>query len=208
MNYKELYLGTQDRRYVEITGIKKEGIFIEGKPIDKIKENWIVILAIFAIVIGVLLINFRATYFFVSLGLMVLLAVLYIFGNRYTVTCEKKGILIKQGISKNNIEYSRIKNVFVNRTRRGLFFKTYVLVIRCEDNFSFLREFEYPLLCTDSQQILDFVCNFNLATQSNSRYVKFEKKKFLRRIVEHISTAVCVIIILWYMFSAGIINIF
>ena len=26
MNYKELYLGTQDRRYVEITGIKKEDV--------------------------------------------------------------------------------------------------------------------------------------------------------------------------------------
>ncbi|MBR2743969.1 MAG: hypothetical protein IKE01_01555 [Clostridia bacterium] len=208
MKFKELCVNTQERRYTEISGIKEQNIKLEGKPIKKVKENWIIVLAILALTIGLLLINFKLKFFLICIGLIAGLIALFIFGNIFCVTCDKDFIIIKQGVQNIRVPYDKVKNVFISKTSRWTIYKTYVLVVRCEDNMSFLREFEFPLLCSDVEEVSKFINNFKLATGSSSRYVQFEKRKSLRKIIENIATVVCVAIILWYMFSAGIINIF
>lgn len=209
MNYKELSKSNYDRRYTEIDGIEKSDVTIVGHPVKTIKENWIIVLAIFAIIIGALISVFKLNVFLVCMGLVALFAILFVYGNTYKVTCGKDKLMLKQGFQKYDIKYSEIKNVFVSRTSRAsLFIKTYVLVIRCEDAHSFLREFELPLLCANASEAEKFVNNFKLIGESNDRYVTYERRKSLRRLVENVATGVFLAIILWVMYSTGVIKLF
>ena len=158
---------------------------------------------------GALISVFELKVFLVSIGLLVLFVGLFIYGNTYEVTCKKDKLILKQGFQKYELKYNDIKNVFVSRTLRTSFLmKTYVLVIRCEDIHSFLREFELPLLCTNVDEAEKFVNNFKLIGESNDRYVTYEKRKSLRRIIENVATFVFIVIILWAMISTGVIKLF
>lgn len=209
MNYKELSKSNYDRRYTEIDGIEKSDVTVVGKPLKTLKENWIIVLAIFAVVMGALISVFELKVFLACIGLLLLFICLFVYGNAYKVTCGKDKLMLKQGFQKYDIKYNEIKNVFISRTSRTSFFiKTYVLVIRCEDIHSFLREFELPLLCVDASEAEKFVNNFKLIGESNDKYVTYERRKSLRRLIENVATGVFLAIILWVMFSTGVIKLF
>lgn len=201
MNYKELCIKTEKNRYSDIEGIKDEKVVLEGKPLKKIKENWIIMLLIIAVTIGFLLIKFNIIYFLICIALILFFIVLFIYGNTYTITCNKEDIHIKQGLQKFNIPYKSIKNVYISKTAGLTVLRTYVLVVRCEDNLKLLREFEFPLLCTNYEQVSNFINNFIIKNERNEKYFIYEKRRSLRRIIENIFTVFAVIIIILFMFS-------
>ena len=201
MNYKELCKKTENNRYSEIAGIKNEKVILEGKPLKKIKDNWIIMLLIIAVTVGFLLIKFNIVYFLICIALLVFFVMLFIYGNTYTITCNKDDIHIKQGLQKFNIPYKSIKNVYISKTAGLTFLRTYVLVVRCEDSLKLLREFEFPLLCTNYEQVSNFINNFIIKNERNEKYLIYEKRRSLRRIIENIFTAFAVIIIILFMFS-------
>lgn len=201
MNYKELCKKTENNRYSEIAGIKNEKVILEGKPLKKIKDNWIIMLLIIAVTVGFLLIKFNIVYFLICIALLVFFVMLFIYGNTYTITCNKDDIHIKQGLQKFNIPYKSIKNVYISKTAGLTFLRTYVLVVRCEDSLKLLREFEFPLLCTNYEQVSNFINNFIIKNEKNEKYFIYEKRRSLRRIIENIFTAFVVIIIILFMFS-------
>lgn len=201
MNYKELCKKTENNRYSEIAGIKNEKVILEGKPLKKIKDNWIIMLLIIAVTVGFLLIKFNIVYFLICIALLVFFVMLFIYGNTYTITCNKDDIHIKQGLQKFNIPYKSIKNVNISKTAGLTFLRTYVLVVRCEDSLKLLREFEFPLLCTNYEQVSNFINNFIIKNERNEKYFIYGKRRSLRRIIENIFTAFVVIIIILFMFS-------
>lgn len=201
MNYKELCIKTEKNRYSDIEGIKNEKVVLEGKPLKKIKENWIIMLLIIAVTIGFLLIKFNIIYFLICIALILFFIMLFIYGNTYTITCNKEDIHIKQGLQKFNIPYKSIKNVYISKTAGLTVLRTYVLVVRCEDNLKLLREFEFPLLCTNYEQVSNFINNFIIKNERNEKYFIYEKRRSLRRIIENIFTVFAVIIIILFMFS-------
>lgn len=207
MNCKELCKNTINRRYCDITGIRKENLTIESNPVNKIKDNWIILLGLVALVIGLMLVNFNLVYFLICMGLIIFFLCLFLIGNKYSVTCDKDCISIKQYFQKFNIPYKSVKNVYVARTAHGIINRTYVLVIRCEDQFSLLREFEFPLLCSDINEVEKFVENFKISGQSDAATIRYDKRRSLRRIIENIFYVVSVIIIAWFCITRGIIKL-
>ena len=158
-------------------------------------------LLIIAVTVGFLLIKFNIVYFLICIALLVFFVMLFIYGNTYTITCNKDDIHIKQGLQKFNIPYKSIKNVYISKTAGLTFLRTYVLVVRCEDSLKLLREFEFPLLCTNYEQVSNFINNFIIKNERNEKYFIYEKRRSLRRIIENIFTAFAVIIIILFMFS-------
>ena len=78
MKLKEIYMENKARRYSSVKKVIKENIVLEMDPIEKIKENWIVLTAIFVIAIGFLLLDYNPKYFFVCLAIMLFLVILFI----------------------------------------------------------------------------------------------------------------------------------
>ena len=207
MNYKDYCKENVDRKFCDITSIKEADIKIETNPIQTIKDNWIILLGIIAIVIGFLLVKFNLAVFGICIGFALLFAVLFIIGNKYSVICNKDNIEIKQYFQKTKVEYKDVKNVYIERTARGIFARTYVLVIRCEDRLALLREFEFPLLCCNPDEVIKFVDNFKFAGECDEEALKLDKKRSLRRIVNNMFKLMCAIIIAWFCIVKGIIKL-
>ena len=203
MKFKEIFLENKDRRYRNIAKVKKENMTLVIDPIRKIKENWIVLLGILVVIIGFLLINFNSKIFLVSLALIAFLVVVYIFGNKAILKCDKDSLYIKQGFQENKIPYSKIKTVFISRaTELMLFIPTYSynIIIRSEDNFSFIRELNFSLMCADEDEVKEFIENFEIENKINQRIVKFEKRKFIGKLLTFIITIIAVVFIFMYVY--------
>jgi ribosomal-protein-alanine N-acetyltransferase len=117
MRFKEIFLENKDRRYCNITKVKKENMTLVIDPIRKIKENWIVLLGILVVIIGFLLINFNSKIFLVSLALIAFLVVVYIFGNKAILKCDKDLLYLKENLITefdNFWNYEILKQEFLN----------------------------------------------------------------------------------------------
>lgn len=203
MRFKEIFLENKDRRYCNITKVKKENMTLVIDPIRKIKENWIVLLGILVVIIGFLLINFNSKIFLVSLALIAFLVVVYILGNKAILKCDKDLLYIKQGFQENKIPYSKIKTVFISRAAELMLFiptYSYNIIIRYEDNFSFIRELNFSLMCADEDEVKEFIENFEIENKINQRIVKFEKRKFIGKLLTFIITIIAVVFIFMYVY--------
>ena len=203
MRFKEIFLENKDRRYCNITKVKKENMTLVIDPIRKIKENWIVLLGILVVIIGFLLINFNSKIFLVSLALIAFLVVVYIFGNKAILKCDKDLLYIKQGFQENKIPYSKIKTGFISRAAELMLFiptYSYNIIIRYEDNFSFIRELNFSLMCADEDEVKEFIENFEIENKINQRIVKFEKRKFIGKLLTFIITIIAVVFIFMYVY--------
>ena len=203
MRLKEIFLENKDRRYCNITKVKKENMTLSINPIRKLKENWIVLLGILVVIIGFLLINFNSKIFLVSLVLIAFFVVVYIFGNKAILKCDKESLYIKQGFQENKIPYSKIKNVFISRAAELMLFVptySYNIIIRYEDNFSFIRELNFSLMCADENEVKEFIENFEVDQKIDQRIVKFEKRKFIGRVLTFVITIIAVVFMFMYVY--------
>lgn len=204
MEYKEYCKENIDRRYCDVKGIKESGINIESHPIKAIKNHWIILLGVVALVLGFLLLKFDYKLLLLVLGFAVLFFVLFIIGNKYSVTCDNEGIKIKQHFQTMHIQPQMIKNVYIINTISGVI-KTYVLVIKCEDKLSLIREVELPLLCVNKEEAFKFVNNFIIAGDCDTDQITKDKRRELKRIVALFFKLTCAIIIAWFLLAKGII---
>ena len=203
MKFKEIFLENKERRYCNITKVKKENMTLFINPVRKLKENWIVLLGILVVIIGFLLINFNSKVFLVSLALIAFLVVVYIFGNKAILKCDKESLYIKQGFQENKIPYSKIKTVFISRAAELMLFVptyNYNIIIRYEDNFSFIRELNFSLMCADENEVKEFIENFEIDKKIDPRIVKFEKRKFIGKLLTFIVTLIVVAFIIVYVY--------
>ena len=206
MNLKEFCKEQIDRRYRDVSAIKEENVELESFPIKTLKMNWILILGIAAVVLGFLLMRFNLQNFLLVLGFAVLFIVLFVAGNKYSISCNYSGIKIKQHFQTITIQNKDVKNVYIAPTI-GHFISTYVLVISCEDKLNLIREFELPLLCTDKDQAIKFVENFITAGDSDPDKIALDKRRSFKRIVGFIFKLTCAVLIAAYLIINGIIKI-
>ena len=209
MKLKEYYLANKNLRYNDIIKVKEENIKLEMNPIRTLKDNWIIVLLIVVAVVGLLLLNFNLTYLIVSLALIAIFVLLFIYGNGTKLSCENGSLHVKQGVQSNIIPYKKLRSVYVARATDWLVLfpvYTYKLIIRYEDNFSFLRELEFPLLCAELDDIIKFVDNFYVNEEILPRYIRYEKSKFWRRFITAVISVIAVIAIFYYLYTSGNIN--
>ena len=77
---------------------------------------------------------------------------------------------------------------------------SYNIIIRYEDNFSFIRELNFSLMCADEDEVKEFIENFEIENKINQRIVKFEKRKFIGKLLTFIITIIAVVFIFMYVY--------
>lgn len=210
MKLKELYEKSAKRRFSTVKGVKEENLTLEMKPIKRLKESIWALLLIIAGVIALLLVKFSLNTFLVSLSLIVLMIILFIYGNKSKLHCDKDFVSVKQGFQNLKIPYKNLRNVYIGRVSGLLFFMpafNYNIVVRFEDNFGFLRELEFSLLCSDEKEVEKFINNFEVEENLEERYVQFEKRKVWKKIASFIFTIIIAIIVIIYILPMCGINI-
>lgn len=203
MSLKEIFLENKDRRYYNVSRVKKENMTLVVDPVKKLKENWIVLLGIFVVIIGFLLINFNMKILEISMALIAFFVVVFIYGNKAILKCDKNSLNIQQGFQKNKIPYSKVKGVFIARAIDLMLFiptYNYNIIIRYEDPFSFIRELNFSLLCADEDEVKKFIENFEINKIVDQKIVKFEKRKLIWKILISIGNLILVIFVCMYFF--------
>lgn len=203
MSLKEIFLENKDRRYYNVSRVKKENMTLVVDPVKKLKENWIVLLGIFVVIIGFLLINFNMKILEISMALIAFFVVVFIYGNKAILKCDKNSLNIQQGFQKNKIPYSKVKGVFIARAIDLMLFiptYNYNIIIRYEDPFSFIRELNFSLMCADEDEVKKFIENFEINKTVDPKIVKFEKRKLIWKILTSIGTLILVIFVCMYFF--------
>lgn len=75
---------------------------------------------------------------------------------------------------------------------------SYNIIIRYEDNFKFLREFQFSLMCADVEDVNNFINNFNISNKVEERYVVYEKRKFWKKLLSGILTLAIIVLVTIY----------
>lgn len=189
LKWKDIYNSNKDRRFCEITGIKKEDVEIKSNSFKVLKEKKHIVLVIAIILIAILLYTFRndIKIFFMVIGFFVVAGACFFIFNYFKLKCTKDGLYVRFGLQEGLFKYDKVKSVYLSKFNDYSFLipaRTYSVVIRYIDNNNKIKELSFANHFLDKQETLDFLENFEIKELQEERYVNFEKFKVLKKVAK------------------------
>ena len=187
LRWKDIYNENKNKRYCEVTGIKKEDVEVETNPKRVLKEKKYFIIIAVILITALVLFTFRTNLkvAFIVLAFLAATGALTFLFNYYKLSCQKDGLYIKFGLQQGLFKYDRIKSVYLSRFNDSsylLSIRTYNLVIRYVDNYDRLKELFFDVSFASKEQIKEFLENFEVKETEDTKYRNFEKFKLLKKI--------------------------
>lgn len=187
LKWKDIYDSYKQRKFYEITGIKKEDVEIVSNSFLVLKKRKYIIIAISILFIVLLVCTFRKEIKALLLVLLFFVAAFFGFFvfSYYKLKCTKDGLYVRFGMQEGTFPYDRLKSVYLSRFNDYNILipsKIYSIVVRYLDNNGRIKELSFPNYFIEKEAMLDFLDNFNVAEAENKQYVNFERFKLLKRI--------------------------
>ena len=208
LKWKDIYNNNnKQRRYCEITGIKKQDVELESNSFRILKQNKYLSIAIAVILIAILFFTFRKDMrvFLIVLAFFAVAAICFFVFNYFKFKCTSNGLYVRFGMQEGLFPYEKLKSVYLSKFNDYRFLipsNGYSIVIRYYDNNNRIKELSFANYFLNKQETIKFLENFNIKEERNNRYITYEKFKVLRKIIK--VTAIVVFTIL--IFVAVYIN--
>lgn len=207
LKWKDIYNNNKQRRYCEITGIKKQDVELESNSFRILKQNKYLSIIITVILIAILFFTFRKDIrvFLIVLAFFAVAAICFFIFNYFKLRCTSNGLYIRFGMQEGLFPYEKLKSVYLSKFNDYRFLipsNGYSIVIRYYDNNNRIKELSFANYFLNKQETINFLENFNIKEERNNRYITYEKFKVLRKIIK--VTAIVVFTIL--IFVAVYIN--
>lgn len=207
LKWKDIYNNNKQRRYCEITGIKKQDVELESNSFRILKQNKYLSIIIAVILIAILFFTFRKDMrvFLIVLAFFAVAAICFFIFNYFKLKCTSNGLYIRFGMQEGLFPYEKLKSVYLSKFNDYRFLipsNGYSIVIRYYDNNNRIKELSFANYFLNKQETINFLENFNIKEERNNRYITYEKFKVLRKIIK--VTAIVVFTIL--IFVAVYIN--
>ncbi len=207
LKWKDIYNNNKQRRYCEITGIKKQDVELESNSFRILKQNKYLSIIIAVILIAILFFTFRKDMrvFLIVLAFFAVAAICFFIFNYFKFKCTSNGLYIRFGMQEGLFPYEKLKSVYLSKFNDYRFLipsNGYSIVIRYYDNNNRIKELSFANYFLNKQETINFLENFNIKEERNNRYITYEKFKVLRKIIK--VTAIVVFTIL--IFVAVYIN--
>lgn len=208
LKWKDIYNNNnKQRRYCEITGIKKQDVELESNSFRILKQNKYLSIIIAVILIAILFFTFRKDMrvFLIVLAFFAVAAICFFIFNYFKFKCTSNGLYIRFGMQEGLFPYEKLKSVYLSKFNDYRFLipsNGYSIVIRYYDNNNRIKELSFANYFLNKQETIKFLENFNIKEERNNRYITYEKFKVLRKIIK--VTAIVVFTIL--IFVAVYIN--
>ena len=204
---KDIYNNNKQRRYCEITGIKKQDVELESNSFRILKQNKYLSIIIAVILIAILFFTFRKDMrvFLIVLAFFAVAAICFFIFNYFKFKCTSNGLYVRFGMQEGLFPYEKLKSVYLSKFNDYRFLipsNGYSIVIRYYDNNNRIKELSFANYFLNKQETIKFLENFNIKEERNNRYITYEKFKVLRKIIK--VTAIVVFTIL--IFVAVYIN--
>lgn len=207
LKWKDIYNNNKQRRYCEITGIKKQDVELESNSFRILKQNKYLSIIITVILIAILFFTFRKDIrvFLIVLAFFAVAAICFFIFNYFKFKCTSNGLYVRFGMQEGLFPYEKLKSVYLSKFNDYRFLipsNGYSIVIRYYDNNNRIKELSFANYFLNKQETINFLENFNIKEERNNRYITYEKFKVLRKIIK--VTAIVVFTIL--IFVAVYIN--
>lgn len=207
LKWKEIYNNNKQRRYCEITGIKKQDVELESNSFRILKQNKYLSIIITIILMSILFYTFRKDMkvFLIVLAFFAVATICFFVFNYFKLKCTSSGLYVKFGMQEGLFPYEKVKSVYLSKFNDYRFLipsNGYSIVIRYYDNNNRIKELSFANYFLNKQETVEFLENFNIKEESDNRYVTYEKFKVLRKIIK--VTAIVIFTIL--IFVAVYIN--
>lgn len=203
LKWKDIYNNNKQRRYCEITGIKKEDVEIESNSFRVLKEKKYLTLIIIVILTGIILYTFRndIKVFFMVMAFFIIAGICFFVFNYFKIKCMKDGLYVRFGMQEGLFKYEKVKSVYLSKFNDYSFLipsRGYSIVIRYSDNNNRIKELSFANHFLNKQETLDFLENFEIKEVENENYVNFERFKILKKVAK------VVMVILFILFIIGV----
>lgn len=209
LKWKDIYEQNKQRRYCEITGIKKEDVELESNSFTRLKERKYLVLAIILIVGALIVYTFRKDIkiLLMVLAFFLVAGVCFFVFNYFKFKCLKDGLYVRFGFQQGKFSYDKLKGVYLSRFNDYTFLlpvkRLYSIVIRYEDSYKRIRELSFPNYFLKPESVSEFLENFEIKEEAKSQYVQYERFKVLKRI----GKAALFILFVAFIIAMAVINL-
>ncbi len=207
---RETYLKCNNKKYCKIISID-EPVRLNSNIKTYVKGHKKTIIVFLLIILIILFATFKFNMQIIlsAIGLLLLLMVMFILNNTYSITANKGKVKIEADFTINYIPYEKLINIYVSETKNKILFlipyNFYDLKIIFYSTDGKLMEATYSTVMLNPKQIINFFKKFNfevLEEQANEERREVEKDK-ARKII----WALIAIVILALLITGFIIYI-
>lgn len=117
LKWKDIYNNNKQRKYCEITGIKKEDVEIVSNSFRALKEKKYLFIIISIIILALLIYTFRGhvKILLMVFAFFVVAGICFFVFNYFKIKCLKDGLYIRFGVQEGIFPYDRIKSVYLSK---------------------------------------------------------------------------------------------
>lgn len=204
MKWNEIYEKNKCRKSREIENVKKD-IILKAKLKNFINE-YSKFIYITLLIISVLLIvsfysNMKALITTFLMLIVIVLCTIYF--NTFTIICKNNKMIVKQTNQKLQIDYSNLKNIYIEKKQTRIFFKKtdsfFVMILYKAPNNN-ISNVQLPILFLNRNDVQKFLNNFELKQGKSNNIAKAQKYQLKRLFIK-----VGLFILVWIVIIIAII---
>ncbi len=189
MKLSEIYEKNKFRKYAQVEEITND-ITLKARVKYLLDKNKKLAIIIFSIILIIILITFHSNIQALGLVLLMLtmLSILTIYFNTSTIICKNNKMTIKMNMQEIQIEYSKLKNVYLENKKSRIYLKkrnSFWLIILYETPNRNISSIYIPTIFLNTSDVEKFLNTFKVKTEkSNNNIVKAQKYQLKRLLIK------------------------
>jgi len=190
MNFNELYEKNKFRKYREIEQVEND-VVLKARVknfIDKYKKILIIVLCIISILL-ILSFHSNLKILVLTFFMLVFILLLSIYYNTFTIICKNNKMIIKMNMQEIKIEYSKLKNVYIENKKTRILIKkrdNFLIVILYKAPNGNISNIYLPTMFLNKNDINKFLKTFKVKEEKSDNIVKAQKYQIKRLLIKTI----------------------
>ncbi len=201
MKWNELYEKNKCRKLREIENVKND-IILKARLKNFINEYSKKIYITILIVSLLIIISFYSNINTLITTFLMLITIMLctIYFNTFTIICKNNKIIVKQNNQKLQIDYSNLKNIYIEKKQTRIFFKktdSFFLMILYKAPNGNISNVQLPTLFLNKNNVQKFLDTFEIKQSKTNNILqaqKYQLKRLLIKIILFILVWIVIII--------------
>lgn len=188
MSFRELYEKNKFRKYREIEKVEND-VVLKARVknfIDRYKKVLIIALCIISILI-IVAFHSKLNVLVLTFFMLALILLLSVYFNTFTIICKNNKMVIKMNMQEIEIEYSKLKNVYIENKKTRIFIKkrdNFLLLVLYKAPNGNISNIYLPTLFLSKKETNKFLKTFKVKEEKSDNIVKAQKYEMKRLLIK------------------------
>lgn len=205
MKWNELYEKNKCRKLRKIENVKND-IILKARLKNFINEYSKKIYITILIVSLLIIISFYSNINTLITTFLMLITIMLctIYFNTFTIICKNNKIIVKQNNQKLQIDYSNLKNIYIEKKQTRIFFKktdSFFLMILYKAPNGNISNVQLPTLFLNKNNVQKFLDTFEIKQSKTNNILQAQKYQLKRLLIK-----IILFILVWIVIIITIIH--